>query len=343
MAPGYNADESMPPLFHLYWLRENGCDAGTLIHPDQVEAPIRDRVCELARASSNRILTLHLPFFNRRQWKRRRETLSRLKLYRQGDAILCDLSKSQKLREKAAGLALADPVWAAAPEESDPDYFAVWQRVSLSLQGSLRRLICWQRFRDAERYEDRPAAYPFLVYEATRLCYGRPRTEFTYDLSDYPDCSSTLASAWKLIGRSLQGILAKVEQRLTEAGKPALARRYAPIWYQDIIREVRKRPNACVRLLAHESALINSIIQMGIARNVESVSHFTKTAERSLRKVGGRLEGEDMRDLALFALDEATRVLASELSRGGEHILRGGISKYSHLLAARSPGLRISS
>lgn len=103
---------------------------------------------------------------------------------------------------QAATDALTDPHWNAAPGERDSNYFWTWQRVSLALQRWMRDGIARIYFEDLARYEDRPAAYPVIVYQASRLCHGRPRTEFTYDLRDYPECCTTLESAWKLTGRA---------------------------------------------------------------------------------------------------------------------------------------------
>ena len=38
----------MPQMFRLYWLRENGCDAGTPLRADELDPAIRERVKELA-------------------------------------------------------------------------------------------------------------------------------------------------------------------------------------------------------------------------------------------------------------------------------------------------------
>ena len=65
-----------------------------------------------------------------------------------------------------------------------------------------------------------------------------------------------------------------MEQRLYLFGMPALARRYAPIWYEDMTVAVRKRPRRYVEALAKESAFINAVIDLGTQRSIAAVSRF---------------------------------------------------------------------
>jgi hypothetical protein len=114
------------------------------------------------------------------------------------------------------------PAWTGAPQECHAAYFQTWQAVSLAAQKALRRWIPEIYFRDPARYEDRGAAFPLLVYAASRPCRGRPRTEFTYDVAD----TEVLPRALNQIGASLQNVLDTVERTLHACGRPALARRY---------------------------------------------------------------------------------------------------------------------
>ena len=91
---------------------------------------------------------------------------------------------------------------------------AAWQNVSVALQRSFREWIAEEYFRDAGAFADRETAYPMIVYQAARVCHGRSRGMFTYDLRDYPECRHTLALATRMIGRTIQTILARIEQRL---------------------------------------------------------------------------------------------------------------------------------
>ena len=233
---------------------------------------------------------------------------------------------------------LTDPQWMNAPTERDPGYFRAWQRVSLALQRWLRDQVAGQYFADLARFENRPAAYPVIVYQASRLCHGRPRTEFTYDLRDYPECRTTLAMSWKLTGRAIQAVLGRIEQRLNEAGMTELAHRYAPVWHQDVLVAVKKKPKPYVDLLMAESAVINAAIDLGTERSVEAANRFAKTVHLNLRKIYGM----DLQRLGAGALEEATRVLAqARASRGDDFSDRGALQNRD-ARAAGSPDARIA-
>ena len=171
---------------------------------------------------------------------------------------------------------LTDPEWLSAPTERDPGYFQAWQRVSLALQRWLRDQVADAYFQDLAYFENRPAAYPVIVYQASRLCHGRPRTEFTYDLRDYPECRTTLISSWKLTGRAIQAILKRIELRLNKAGMTELAHRYAPVWHQDVLVAVKNKPKAYVELLMAESAVINAAIDLGTERSVGAANDLAR-------------------------------------------------------------------
>jgi len=250
---------------------------------------------------------LRLPYLDRREWPKRGEILASLLLERHGDVISFVPAAAAALRDTAATLALTDPAWLAAPKANHPDHFAVWQSVSMNLQSSLRAWIAEEYFRDIARFEDRANAYPMLVYQAARVCHGRPRSEFTYAFNDFPTCRLTLALAVKMTGRSLQTLLASTEQRLNAAGMPELARRYAPVWYQDVVMAVRKKPKPFLALLAAESAFINALMELSLDRTAGGVHSFSKAANRALRRVYGM----DARPLGVRALEQATAVLAS--------------------------------
>jgi len=234
---------------------------------------------------------------------------------------------------------LTDPAWLNAPTEHDPGYFWAWQRVSLALQRWLRDQVSRAYFEDLARFENRPAAYPMIVYQASRLCHGRPRTEFTYDLRDYPECRTTVAASWKLTGRAIQGILGRIERRLQQAGKIELAHRYAPVWHQDVLVAVKNKPKGYVDLLSAEAAVINAVIDLGTGRSIEAAKCFAKTAHLNLRK----LYGMDLQDLGAGALAEATRSLAHRRAGGGGDFGNGGTLENSDVRAAGSPDQRIAS
>lgn len=315
-------------------LRLREPDGGTAVPASSLGPAFLERVRALAGEGEGEI-TVYLPFLDGWEWKRRAEILSGVELVRDGNAIRCVLAPVAAMRAKAAMMVRTDLAWKSAPGECNPRYFQMWQRVSVALQKALRSWIPQRYFQHAALYEDRDAAYPMVVYEASRVCYGRPKTEFTYDVAD----PGALSAAWKMIGRAMQIVLERIEKRLQEAGRPALARRYAPVWHEDILAAVRKKPRRFVELLAHEAMLVNAVIDLGTASDRTRVNRFAKTASAALRSV----YGEDMRALAVRALDLSTAVLGGQHDavNGIQDFLHSGVCKDSDAAAVWSPEARI--
>jgi hypothetical protein len=249
---------------------------------------------------------------DRLEWPKRCKILAALALERRGDVISAVLSPIAALRNTAATLALTDPTWLAAPSATHPSRFAVWQGVSMRLQNCFRTWIPERYFQDIAQFDDRERAYPMLVYEAAHVYRGRASGEFTYNFHDYPDCRLTLAWALKMTGMPLQRILAGVESRLRDAGMPELARRYSPVWYQDLVVGVRKKPKLFLDLLQAESQFIDALMDLGLNRTPSGVKIFSKAANQALRKVyGAGTQGMDLRSMGTMALAQATEVLDS--------------------------------
>lgn len=300
----------MSHTFRLFWLRENGCDAATLLRADELDRALESpqfskKILELAAGCSGETL-LHLPYLDRREWRLRREILGTLEWKREINVISPILPANLALRHTAANLALADPRWIHAPGAGDPRHAGLWQNVSTVLQRGFRGWIAEEYFRDIARFADRDAAYPMIVYQAARVFHGASRGAFTYDLRDYPECRHTVAIATKMTGRSIQALLSGIEQRLYAAGMPELARRYSPVWQQDVVVAVRKKPKPFVALLAAETAFIDALVELGMNKTPAGVQHFAKIGNRALRDVYGM----DLRHLGIRAVEEATRVLA---------------------------------
>jgi hypothetical protein len=296
----------MELTFNLYWLRERARDHGRPVRADQLDSVIRDRVLAAAEGCDG-VLDLKLPYMDRREVRRCSEVLRELRFERHGNEIRASLTPVAALRTAAAELALCHPAWTNAPVECEPGYFRTWRRVAESLQTSLRKWIPREHFSDAQLYGDRDAAYPWIVYEAARVYHGNPPQDFTYDLRDFPECLDTLETTWIRIASSIQKVLEGVEKRLYDAGLPALARRYAPRWHEDVLREVQRRPAPLFKLMAVETELIDAVIDLGTARSTAAVCRFGRIANLRFRNFQGR----DMRPIAIDALHEATRALAS--------------------------------
>jgi len=291
--------------FRMYWLRESGGDVGTPRDADELDATIRTRVVELAGGGDG-ALDVYLPFLDARQSHRRAEVLRGVTLVREGDSIRSvPPTAAAKLRDTAAMLVATHPAWIAAPTELHAAYFPVWQAVSLAVQKALRRWIPEIYFHDPARYEDRDAAFPLLVYAASRVCRGRPRTEFTYDVAD----AEVLPRALHQIGGSLQSVLEAVERGLHDCGRPALARRYAPRWHQDVLRAVQKKPRTLLGVLGDEAAVVNALVGLGSRRKLHAVKPFARSAGMALQT----MYGQDLRPLAFRLLQEATRTLETKV------------------------------
>lgn len=227
---------------------------------------------------------------------------------------------------------IQDISWNNAPAERDPCYFRAWQQVSIALQKALRAWIPEMYFRDnLARYENRDMAGQLMAYEACRVCYGRPKTEFTYDVAD----PATVPAALRMIGRPMQTVLERIEKTLREAGRLELARRYAPVWYEDILAVARAKPKRLVGLLAHEAAIINAVIDLGTVHNTAAVNRFSKVESASFRRVFGM----DMRELGGRLLNEAVFVLAEQtrMAGGGDDLVDAGVFENGDIRAARGP------
>jgi len=202
---------------------------------------------------------------------------------------------------------LTDFQWAVTPAETDQQYFRTWQRLSVHLQKELRPWVSSQYFRDIARAENRESGYPTVVYAACRPCYGRRPADFTYDVAD----PATLPTAWRTVGRALQLELSRVVRQLQGAAPPPLVRRYAPVWHQDILIAVQKKPRRLIALLACESAVINTLIDWGTIRTPAAEKRFMKAVATASRAY--EVDPAELRDKVLR---ETARALANVPSQG---------------------------
>jgi len=221
----------------------------------------------------------------------------------------------------------------AAPQETDPDFFPTWQGVSMGLQAALRHWTPQLAHRNIACFEDREVARTMIVYEACRLSFGRPRTEFTYDVAD----AITVEAALRLIGQATQRVLARVEKRLDDADCRDLARRYSPVWHLDMVAAVRRRPRGLLALIGREARVIDAVIHLGAARTPAAAGLITKSISVALRSI----YSTDMRELGPRILEEATRLLGEEATRRAKHLIPGGPLEHRDAIPARSPHARI--
>ena len=206
-----------------------------------------------------------------------------------------------------------------APSERDPRHFRAWQRVSVQAQRDVRLLASREFFSgDARAAADTDRAYTMAVYSACQPCYGRRPMDFTYDAGDF----SALAEALQKLGRALQGRLAEITRALTE---PRLKRRFLPVWHQDILNTVKRKPRLLMELLAREASAINALIELGTMRDERAVRRFHHTCLR-----------------AASALGVPSQALEDTLLRAGiENLGDTGLFKDGDMFAPGSPDERI--
>jgi len=318
--------------FRLYWLRETSSDLGTPIQTEDLPAPIRDRILELAGGDTGEF-GVRLPYLDQREMRKQNSLLASLTYERVDRLIRAVVPPEAATRDMLATLALADPLWRSAPPERDPNYFLTWQRVSQALQHWLRDRVPSEYFRNLDALEDRKRAYPMIVYQACRIFPGHPRTEFTYDLSNYPWRRDALAHSWKMTGSGIQRVMAVLQKRLDEAGRDSVSCRYAPLLHHDVLQAVQRRPRDYAHLLARESEIINAVVALGTRRDADTIHRSGRIINQALRT----MHAQDMRRLGPDLLQEARRALApyppdSVENGGGIRALQNAIAR-----ASRSP------
>lgn len=325
------------PTYRLFWLQETGCDAGTPIEAVELPEMIRERIVSLTRGGPEEF-HIRLPFLDRTDRRRQDDLLAMLPFERVGNLIRPVLGPVAAARDLAATLVMTDPLWTEMPPERDPENFRIWRRVAVHIQRWIRERVAEEYFRDIDRLADRRIAYPMVVYQACRPCFGKSRNDLIYDLRDYPWCDDTLRQSWKMLGRPLERCLAVYEERLERAGRRDLSFRYSPAFNEDILIAVKRKPKRYADLLARESRLLSDLIDMGSQRTVESVNRFARTLDRTLRK----MHGCDMRHLGVPLLEETTRILEEKHADYTENVIDIGAYQNTHVRAARGPDHRIA-
>lgn len=330
--------------FRLYWLRETFSDIGTPIRPEDLPQSIRGRILDLAgeaAAQEASEFAVRLPYLDRREQRRQNSVLTSLAYERTDHLIRAVLPPAAATRDMMATLALADPLWRSAPRERDFSYFYTWQRVAQALQHWLRDHVPLEYFRNVDILSDRRRAYPMIVYQACRIFPGRPRTDFTYDLGNYPWSNDTLVYSWRMSGSAIQRVMEGLKRRLHDAGRTSLACRYAPVLNHDVLLAVQRRPRAYASLLVREAAIINAVIDLGTRRDPQTIHRSAKLMNQALRN----MHFQDLRRLGPDLLEEARRALALRPANYGvDGFDNGGdarIPQNANPLASRSPYERI--
>jgi hypothetical protein len=210
--------------------------------------------------------------------------------------------------------------WLKAPGERDPRFFAVFSRVSVAVQSAMRRAIPFSYFRGLNEYETPGSAYPLLVYQASRPCAGRRRSEFTFDAMD----DNSMASVYRAAGLALPRLLERISAMLTAAGRHRTASFYAPRHAANILASVQRNPRLIRSLLVADAFFVGSLVRLGLEgrrlsaefesdpqRGVKDLSRFTADFVQSYHsRLRYLYAGRDFPALGAMVLVEATAALA---------------------------------
>ena len=208
---------------------------------------------------------------------------------------------------------------AAAPRENDPRYFRAWQRVSVRVQREIRALVSRTFFAEEARAAlDPDRAFTIVVYCSCQPSFGRRPGDFTYDACEL----ASLAPALRLIGRSMRARLARISAGFED---PRLKRRFLPVWHEDILNVVRRKPQKLIKLLAREAAAIDALIAMPAVGDALAVRRFEKRVASAARVFG--IDSAVLQDLMLRA--------------GAENLVDGRIDQDRDAIAPGSPDCRI--
>ena len=210
--------------------------------------------------------------------------------------------------------------WLKTPGECDPDYFAVFSRMSVAVQTAMRRWIPFGYFQNVNEYETLGSAFSLLVYQTSKPFAGRPRSEFTYDVMD----DRSMARVFRTAGKALPRLLESLSATLVAAGREKTASFYAPRRAASILAAVQRNPYLVRSLLVADAFYIGALVKMGLEgrrlagefqndpqKAVKDLSRFTADFVQSYH---GRLRrlyaGRDFPALGAMILVEATAALA---------------------------------
>lgn len=227
-------------------------------------------------------------------------------------ACLVELSIDQRLPFRALS------AWRRAPLETSPAYFPAHAAISVAIQRSLRRWIAWKWLSSPARCEDIPATHAVLAYAASRLFPGRRRTDFTWDVLG----QEWIYAAFHLCGRELSSRLRSVRAALFAAGRPQLAREYAPSGAKEILAQVRKRNKTVRDFFAGEGEIVNHMLRFGLVLRASDhpIEVCHGEAEEFSQGLGTRLrrlsKDMDLTSLGAMILVESTSAL--HVALGGE-------------------------
>jgi hypothetical protein len=212
--------------------------------------------------------------------------------------------------------------WLDAPGERDPFFFPAYARVSVAVQRSMRAWLPYVYFASLERYGTLDAAFPLVVYQASRPFAGQPKYDFNYDVMS----DESMASFFRLAAQQLPKELARVEELLLAAGNRRTAAFYSPKQARNILTSVQQKPRLLHSLLVADAFLVNALVNLG-CRGREVREQSTKDPEAAVKGLSrfaagfvkafhGKLRrlygGQEFLALGSLLLVEATSALSGD-------------------------------
>lgn len=151
--------------------------------------------------------------------------------------------------------------WFEAPSDRTMEFYTVLSQASRGFYNALRSIIAPYYLKDIEVFSDTEAAYPMLVYWASRPNSRKGRADFGYDVLN----STDMNRFYRLAARNLRKLLPQVRERLVAAGHKDWAEHYAPRETTDIMRRIRTQSRywrTVNNMILAEQAMFNEFLRL---------------------------------------------------------------------------------
>ncbi len=155
--------------------------------------------------------------------------------------------------------ASAGRAWLDLPPERTAGHYTIFSWASVAVQAALRGWLPWVHFSDPGNFAATGAAYPLLVYQASRPFHRRTRADFTYD----PLHAASLNLALRNATGALPEILGRARDTLLERGSEKLAGRYSPALTGRIMGWMKPGNRHFQGLLAADALLVEQLTKLG--------------------------------------------------------------------------------
>lgn len=214
--------------------------------------------------------------------------------------------------------------WTSTPHHSTPEFADAMSRISVAVQLLMRRWLPAIYFADPKRYQDIGAAWPLLVYAASRPYRTTGRRDYAYDAMNRDSIAAAASSA----ALELPHLLAGAHSKLSAAGLTGRLRFFESNRPGEIISDALRRPQFA-SLLSADAFLVQDMVRLAeTGRELRSIwSRDPRTVVRRLSSEGtffvrafhSRLKrlygGNELLGLSSLVLVEATAALAGSSAR----------------------------